>query len=54
MYIHTLTHTHTHTHTYIYIYFFRFFSIIVYYKASQMALVVKNPPAIQETAETWI
>ena len=30
----TYTHTHTHTHTCIYM-----------YEASQMALVVKNPPA---------
>ena len=50
--IHMYTHTLTYTHTYIY--FFRFFSIIGYYRASQMSLEVKNLPAMQETSETWI
>ena len=39
-YVWVYTHTHTHTHTHIYI-----------YRSFPDSLVVKNPPAIQET---WV
>ena len=57
IYIHIYTHTHTYIyiHTYIYTLFFLNYTFVwIYAQVSQVAQLLKNLPAIQETQETQV